>query len=236
MKVRLIAYTQGVCGEEPLDIVERCASVCYNSTPTPTHKIAKSCAKSGHMSVYEHISFTFLIEGVSRALLAQLTRHRHAAYSVQSQRYCDMSNCEFVIPESFEDIKYTDPYVFEDLDVLRDVYNILVKNCNIPKEDARMILPNATPTKLAFTVNARALVEIAGQRLCNRAQKEIRELFQNIRQEVENVCPEVAALVRPQCEQHDIPFCEEQNCCGMHKKLKDLVKCDIMTEKVVKTH
>lgn len=230
MKVRLIAYTQGVCGEEPIGIVERCASVCYNSTPTRTHKIAKSCAKSGHMSVYEHVSFTFMIEGVSRALLAQLTRHRHASYSVQSQRYCDMSNCAFVIPESLENTSF-----WESLERMREDYEALTESGCL-KEDARMVLPNATATKLAFTVNARALVEIAGQRLCNRAQKEIREMFQSIKQEVENVCPEVAALMRPHCEQHDIPFCEEQNCCGMHKKLKDLVKCDIMTEKVVKTH
>lgn len=229
MKVRLIAYTQGVCGEEPLDIVERCASVCYNSTPTHTHKIAKSCAKSGHMSVYEHISFTFMIEGVSRALLAQLTRHRHASYSVQSQRYCDMSNCECVVPQTME---FMD--VWQSFDFAVKAYENALKG-GLKKEDARMVLPNATATKLAFTVNARALVEISGQRLCNRAQKEIRELFQSIKKEVENVCPEVAALMRPQCEQHDIPFCEESNCCGLHKKLKDLVKCDIMTEKVVKT-
>lgn len=224
MKVRLIAYTQGIYGAEPLDIVEECACVCYNSIPTGSHKVAKGCAKSGHMSVYEHISFTFMIEGVSRALLSQLTRHRHASYSVQSQRYCDMSNCEFVIPESVEKLKYTDPYFFESLDNIKGAYNQLVKGLNIPKEDARAILPNATPTKLAFTVNARALVEISGQRLCNRAQKEIRELFQGIREEVKQVCPEVAALMLPQCEQHDIPFCEEHNCCGKHKKLKDLVK------------
>lgn len=224
MQVELIAYTQGVKGQMPLDIVEKCASVCYDSTPTKQHKIAKGCAKSGHMSVYEHVSFTFMIKGVSRALLAQLTRHRHASYSVQSQRYCNMSNCKFVIPDSFENLKYTDPYVFEDLDVLRDVYNILVENCNIPKEDARMILPNATPTKLAFTVNARALVEISGQRLCNRAQKEIRELFQSIKKEVAVVCPEIAALMLPKCEQHEIPFCEESNCCGKHKRLTELVK------------
>ncbi len=230
MKVRLIAYTQGVCKEEPIDIVERCASVCYNSTPTSTHKIAKSCAKSGHMSVYEHVSFTFMIENVSRALLAQLTRHRHAAYSVQSQRYCDMSNCEFVIPESIDFFA-----AWDTLRYIKDAYKAMI-NAGVPKEDARAILPNATPTTLAFTVNARALVEMSGQRLCNRAQKEIRELFQNIKKEVENVCPEIAALMLPKCEQHDIPFCEESNCCGLHKKLKDLVKHDIMIEKVVKTH
>lgn len=218
MQVKLIAYTQGVKGQMPLDIVERCASVCYNSTPTTTHKIAKGCAKSGHMSVYEHVSFTFIIEDVSRALLAQLTRHRHAAYSVQSQRYCDMLNCEFVIPENIDSFS-----VWSALRHVADAYKEMINN-RVPKEDARMILPNATPTTLAFTVNARALVEISGQRLCNRAQKEIRELFQNIKKEVENVCPEIAALMLPKCEQHEIPFCEESNCCGKHKRLAELVK------------
>ena len=218
MQVQLIAYTQGVKGQMPLDIVERCASVCYNSTPTTTHKIAKGCAKSGHMSVYEHVSFTFIIEDVSRALLAQLTRHRHAAYSVQSQRYCDMLNCEFVIPENIDSFS-----VWSALRHVADAYKAMINN-RVPKEDARMILPNATPTTLAFTVNARALVEISGQRLCNRAQKEIRELFQSIKKEVAVVCPEIAALMLPKCEQHEIPFCEESNCCGKHKRLAELVK------------
>lgn len=218
MQVKLIAYTQGVKGQMPLDIVERCASVCYNSTPTTTHKIAKGCAKSGHMSVYEHVSFTFIIEDVSRALLAQLTRHRHAAYSVQSQRYCDMLNCEFVIPENIDSFS-----VWSALRHVADAYKAMINN-RVPKEDARMILPNATPTTLAFTVNARALVEISGQRLCNRAQKEIRELFQSIKKEVAVVCPEIAALMLPKCEQHEIPFCEESNCCGKHKRLTELVK------------
>ena len=218
MQVQLIAYTQGVKGQMPLDIVERCASVCYNSTPTTTHKIAKGCAKSGHMSVYVHVSFTFIIEDVSRALLAQLTRHRHAAYSVQSQRYCDMLNCEFVIPENIDSFS-----VWSALRHVADAYKAMINN-RVPKEDARMILPNATPTTLAFTVNARALVEISGQRLCNRAQKEIRELFQSIKKEVAVVCPEIAALMLPKCEQHEIPFCEESNCCGKHKRLAELVK------------
>lgn len=218
MQVTLIAYTQGLHGEQPLDIVEESACVCYNSTPTEHHRIAKSCAKSGHMSVFEHISFTFKIKDVSRALLAQLTRHRHASYSVQSQRYCDMSNCELIRPES------VNPEFWETFDFYTaDAYNAMLES-GCKKEDARMVLPNATATSLVFTVNARALVEIAGQRLCNRAQKEIRELFQLIKKEVDYVCPEIAALMRPQCEQHDIPFCEEHNGCGKHKKLKDLVK------------
>lgn len=218
MQVKLIAYTRGVEGQTPLDIVEKCACVCYNSTPTDSYKVAKGCAKSGHMSVYEHVSFTFMIEGVSRALLAQLTRHRHASYSVQSQRYCDMSNCEFVTPNGWRDTDCT-----EALEDIRDAY-ITLLNRGVLKEDARMVLPNATPTNLAFTVNARALVEISGQRLCNRAQKEIRELFQGIKEEVKQVCPEIAALMLPQCEQHDVPFCAESNCCGKHKRLTELVK------------
>ena len=87
MKVELVAYTQ-MLGENknPLSVCERAASVCYNSRPTSIFAIAKACKKSGHMSVLEHINFTFHITGVSRALLAQLSRHRHISLSVRSQR------------------------------------------------------------------------------------------------------------------------------------------------------
>ena len=129
-----------------------------------------------------------------------------------------MSDCEFVIPKS------VDYFTFWDvLKHIADAYKAMI-NAKVQKEDARMILSNATPTTLAFTVNARALVEISGQRLCNRAQKEIRELFQSIKKEVAVVCPEIAALMLPKCEQHEIPFCEESNCCGKHKRLTELVK------------
>ena len=95
MKVELIAYTQWVDSsrdKNPLSVVEQAASVCYGSVPTDAYKIAKGCKTSGHASPFEHTSFTFHISGVSRALLAQLSRHRHISLSVASQRFINYKN------------------------------------------------------------------------------------------------------------------------------------------------
>ena len=83
MKVTLTRIT-----DDPILAIEEAASNCYDSRPSADGKILKHCVKSGHTSVTEFLNFTFHIEGVSRSLLAQLTRHRHAGYAVRSQRYC----------------------------------------------------------------------------------------------------------------------------------------------------
>lgn len=100
MEVKLISYSQPVNSDgdkNPLSIAELAASVCYDSEPTDTYRIVKGCKATGHRSVLEHISFTFEVSGVSRALLAQLSRHRHISLSVQSQRYVSMDNlsCDY---------------------------------------------------------------------------------------------------------------------------------------------
>lgn len=99
MEVKLISYSQPVNSDgdkNPLSIAELAASVCYDSEPTDTYRIVKGCKATGHRSVLEHISFTFEVSGVSRALLAQLSRHRHISLSVQSQRYVSMDNFDYV--------------------------------------------------------------------------------------------------------------------------------------------
>ena len=109
MTVDLIAYTQRVVptsDKNPLDIVEEAASICYDSSMTDDYKIAKGCKASGHYSVLEHINFTFYVKDVSRALLAQISRHRHISMSCRSQRYC-----------SEDGFKYVNPFTGEDADV-----------------------------------------------------------------------------------------------------------------------
>jgi len=93
-----------------LSIAELAASVCYDSEPTENYRIAKGCKATNHVSVLEHISFTFCVTGVSRALLAQLSRHRHISLSVQSQRYVAMNNFDYV-----------NPFSDEDADVFKDI-------------------------------------------------------------------------------------------------------------------
>lgn len=139
----------------------------------------------GHQTPLEHSSFTFAIEGVSRALLAQLTRHRIASYSVQSQRYVSMKEFEFVLPPEIEADPRSKEVLLNGIEATALVYD-KVRDTLIEKytaegmkksaaekkanEDARYILPNAATTRLIVTMNARSLLHFFSLRCCNRAQ------------------------------------------------------------------
>lgn len=225
MEVKLIAKTYPINGASDMDVVEQAACVCYNSEPTPEHRIAKACYRDGHWSTLEHISFTFHVKGVSRALLAQLSRHRHISLSVASQRYISYEDgFDYVNPFT----KDTDSYnSFEsDMEVLRDYYKKYIHSGE-KTENARAILPNACCTELYLTANARALIEMSSKRLCSRAQMEIREMFQKMKEQVLIYSPEIGEWMVPQCERNkDYPFCPERKSCGKHPKLKEVYKVE----------
>lgn len=174
-----------------------------------------------HESPLEHISFTFAVENVSRSLLSQLTRHRIASYSVSSQRYVDMVNFKPVIPK---DITENEDCleVFEDcINEIKDSYNYITESLTDKYisfginekaahkkaiENARAVLPNACPTKIIFTMNARSLLNFFSLRCCNRAQDEIRELADKMLILCKEVAPNVfknagAPCVRGKCTQ-----------------------------------
>nr|DAI18162.1 MAG TPA: Thymidylate synthase complementing protein [Bacteriophage sp.] len=230
MQVELIAYSipvevEGGCN--PMAIVERCASVCYDSEPDfDKFRIAKGCAKTGHMSVYEHAYFTFRVAEISRACLAQLTRHRHFSFSVRSQRYCDESTIGCIIPPTVTEEQYD--ILMQSYGDSIDKYAFLT-SYGMAKEDARMVLPNAAETELYMSMNARALIEASHLRLCNRAQEEIRTMFGKMKKEVEQVSPEIAEMMVPKCELNkNYPFCTElkSKSCGKHPQLSEVYgKC-----------
>ena len=225
MKVELIACSRplsGQCGTvknpmditpNPMRIIEQAASVCYDSEPDfAAFKIAETCAKTGHLSVYEHSYFTFHVTGVSRACLAQLTRHRHFSFSVRSQRYCD---------ESFSDPVFPAATNSDQDGIIADAYDRLIKD-GVAKEDARMVLPNGAPTELYASMNARALIEASHLRLCRRAQFEIRSLFMAMQYCVAPIAPDIANMMVPQCETNpQYQFCTEGESCGKHPRLQD---------------
>ena len=217
MKVELVGYSQMANNHgDPMAIAEQAASVCYDSKPTENLKIVKQCIASRHMSVLEHVSFTFHIQGISRACLAQLSRHRHISLSVRSQRYCREDNFEFVNP--FILGKFD-----EFMEEARSHYVEMVESGAAP-EDARAVLPNACCTELYLTANARALIEMSHLRMCRRAQREIQELFYAIRSCLRHVSPIVAQNMVPSCQAHGgVPFCTERNSCGWYPKLSDLL-------------
>lgn len=225
MKVELVAYSQPVKKDgdkNPLSIAELAASVCYDSQPTENCRIVRGCKATNHVSVLEHISFTFCVTGVSRALLAQLSRHRHISLSVMSQRYVPMDNFNYVNP--FGEQHGGD--VFDDM--MSNIANDykLLKNLGAANEDARAVLPNACCTKFYVTINARSLIEMSHLRLCTRAQAEIRSMFMAIKEQVATVCPELAVWMVPSCEANPkYPFCPEgSRSCGRHPKLADVYK------------
>lgn len=180
----------------------------------------------GNCSVLEHISFTFHIKGVSRALLAQLSRHRHISLSVQSQRY-NVYDDGFGYVNPFMEGTVAYDFFESDISELQDNYNRYIEIGEKP-ENARAILPNACCTELVLTMNARALIEASGKRLCTRAQAEIREMFQKMKEQVLIYSPTIGKWMVPQCEKNEkYPFCPEHKSCGRHPKLSEVYKSEI---------
>ena len=202
MKVELIAYTptaSGVCCDA--------AAVCTNSKNG--YRSLQHSMASGHESVLEHAVFTFRVEGLSRAALAQLTRHRLASFSVQSQRYVRIRGIDLVMPES---IRNSDFYV-EAGSLLEDVMNLYQRmvDAGIPCEDARYITPQAVPTALIVTMNARELRHFFRLRCCNRAQWEIRQMADEMLRLCKKAAPEIFRGAGPGCVSGK---CPEKIACG----------------------
>lgn len=220
MQVELLSHTI-----DPLFTCEEAACECYDSVPDIEHpaRILSACIKSGHQSVAEHATFTFKISGISRACLAQLTRHRLAAFSVRSQRYCKEDDFGYVTPQTIADNPDAAEIYHELMNTISHAYTYLTDKCGIPNEDARFVLPNACETSLTMTVNLRELIHICHERLCNRAQWEISELVQRMANCVTDVVPEAEVWLVPKCETNpDYPFCPERNSCGRHRKLSEV--------------
>lgn len=221
MKVVLTNYTK-----DPIACIEEAASICYDSRPQ-RGEIAKKCYMSGHESVFEFADFTFFITDVSRALLAQLTRHRIASFAVRSQRYCDEKEFKCVLPPSIEKAGQKDLYD-SFMTACNETYSALLA-CGVPKEDARMVLPNACSTSLEMKMNGRELMHFCNERLCNKAQWEIRELANEIVKELKATAEtyfdyglaEFAKYLVPKCEVRGYNICPENKGCGKYKKFSD---------------
>ena len=191
MQVNLIAITQPIALHNCEELIEYAGRKCTATTDRVgqnTAQFIKQRVKQGHTSILEHVNFTFEIDDISRACLAQLTRHRIGfSYSVESQRYVNQYNQDFIFPESIrndeEAMGLYDSFV-NDAFVN---YQRLIDN-GITKEDARMILPMATYTNLVLTANLRALRHLFDLRLDKAAQSEIRELATKMKAIVMEYC------------------------------------------------
>lgn len=192
MNVSLIQQTP-----DPIGTIARIASICYDSNPADPMKLVKHLYKNGHHSVFEHIYFTFKIEGISRACSHQLVRHRMCSFTQRSQRYCSEDGFEVVIPPSIDNENAFYDYNDVMLEIRQGYANLTSSLVNVPKEDARYLLPNACCTDLYLSCNLRELIHICNERLCSRAQWEIVEL---VRMMVECVTPELRFMLVPKCK------------------------------------
>lgn len=186
MQVTLIQATP-----HPVETIAQIASICYDSDPKNPMGLVKHLYSNGHLSVFEHIYFTFKIEGISRACSHQLVRHRHCSFTQRSQRYCSEDGFQFVTPGTIPDGLFA-----VDMKSIGEWYEDYQAS-GIPNEDARYILPNACATSLYLSCNLRELIHMANERLCTRAQWEIRELVQQMCKLVD---PKLQFMLVPKCK------------------------------------
>jgi len=225
LKVLLLRHTP-----EPEETVAMAAKLCYSPSDIESLKgkiqkksqkeFVKKLVEMGHMSPVEHPSFTFAIEGISRACSHQLVRHRLASYSQQSQRYVsEAAGFDFVIPPSIKEDKELTKEFKRYMAVAQEAYNKMVEGLNArgikgeaANQDARFLLPNAAETKIIVTMNARQLLHFFHQRCCNRAQWEIRAMAEQMLKLAKKVSPVIFEYAGPGCLSGPCP--EGKYTCG----------------------
>lgn len=205
MQVTLIQQTP-----DPINTIANIASICYDSNPANPMKLVEHLYKNGHHSVFEHIYFTFKIEDISRACSHQLVRYRHCSFTQRSQRYCSEDGFFVVFPQSIAKVDHNYGY-HELMENIEGHYQELLA-LGVPNEDARMVLPNACVTSLYLSCNLRELIHIANERLCTKAQWEIRELVKKM---VALVDHELKFMLVPKCKSGRI-ICNSP--CDISKK------------------
>lgn len=217
MDVTLLYHTP-----EPERAVATAARLCYapvggrelmeSLTDEKIRKVLTTIMASGHFSTLEHASYTFAVEGVSRALTHQLVRHRLASYNQQSQRYVKFKEEPPIVRPASVDANPEAAQAFDEaIEACWQAYDKLVQ-AGVPAEDARYVLPNACETKIVVTMNIRELMHFFSNRCCNRAQWEIRELAWKMLELVRPTAPFIFRTAGPGCMRGACP--EGKMCCG----------------------
>ncbi|MEK7281233.1 MAG: FAD-dependent thymidylate synthase, partial [Chloroflexota bacterium] len=180
-------------------------------------KLLRLLIQAEHLSPLEHANFTFSIEGISRVASHQLVRHRMASYTQQSQRYVNLKEPKYITPRSIAMSPFRAKFQ-EQASQAYQLYGEMVA-AGVPMEDARFVLPEAADTQLVMTMNARELLHACSQRLCDRAQWEIRELFTQVKLAVSTVAPTIGDELKPKC--YKLSYCDEMKSCGLFPTLAD---------------
>jgi len=236
LKVLLLAGTPN-----PEEVIAMAAKLCYSPSDIEGLKekirakeqkaFVEKLVSIGHMSPVEHVSFTFGIEGISRACSHQLVRHRVASYSQQSQRYVRETEFDYVIPETIKADKALTTKFKSQMKAAQKAYDEAIRALGEKgitgenaSQDARFLLPNAAETKIVVTMNARELLHFFRVRCCNRAQWEIRAMATEMLKLVIEAAPVLFKDAGPGCVKGKCP--EGKMTCGksaeVRKKFKAL--------------
>lgn len=224
MQVELLYHTP-----DPERAVATAARLCYapvgaselmeTMSEERVKSVLSTIMKSGHFSTLEHASYTFAVDGVSRALTHQLVRHRLASFNQQSQRYVKFDNgFDYVEPPQIADNDEAHKVFSECMEQCAEAYEKLrgLKDSSgedlVKKEDARFVLPNAAETKIVITMNIRELLHFFSLRCCNRAQWEIRELAHTMLDLVKPTAPYIFMDAGAPCIRGNCP--EGKMTCG----------------------
>ena len=238
MRVHLLNHTP-----QPIRVIYVAARTCSSQylpqkiweeypSKEKMYALIDKIVNAGHYSILEHVSFTFAIEGISRACSHQLVRHRIASFSQQSQRYVNTDHSRFVEPRSIEADKRAQKIFKSVMNRTHNAY-MLLRNLGIPAEDARYLLTNATRTNILMTMNLRELATASAIRLCTRAQWEIREVFLAIRAEIRNTkqVQGFATYLQPKCFM--LGHCPEIRSCGQRPPKEEHVNTLKKNDKLV---
>jgi len=239
LKVILVRHTPN-----PEETVAMAAKLCYSPSDIESLKgrieakdqraFVEKLMKMGHLSPVEHPSFTFAIEGISRACSHQLVRHRLASYSQQSQRYVSEHRADaheqtfdYIIPPSIKEDTEAKKRFERFMIEAQKTYDFIVERLNkkglkgeAANQDARFVLPNACETKIMVTMNARELLHFFRQRCCYRAQWEIRMVAQQMLFLVKRVAPIIFEKAGPACVYGRCP--EGEMYCGRAREIKKI--------------
>jgi thymidylate synthase (FAD) len=203
-------------------------------TDDDVRRLVRGLVRSGHMSALEHASFTFAVDGISRACSHQLVRHRVASYSQQSQRYVRFgAEGGFVVPPSIASSPEARTVFLEAMENARRAYDRLVelglaegRKSESVYEDARFVLPNASETKIVVTMNARELRHLFALRCCRRAQWEINRLAWTMRYLASSVAPLLFEDTGPGCMTDGCP--EGKMSCGEPYTEEEVLGMDLV--------
>ena len=214
MEVKLLNHTP-----EPEKTVYLAARQCFSldfpkkGSKEKWRKLIKFLLQHQHLSPFEHISFTFSVEGISRACSHQLVRHRLASYSQQSQRRTEITRnalLTMIFPDTIKKNEKALKKYAKAVAMMYKTYAALRK-MNIPKEDARYILPQAIATNIVVTMNVRELFHFFEERLCGKAQWEIRKLANKMLQLCRRVSPVIFSHCGAKCSR--LKYCPEGKPC-----------------------